>query len=94
MKSDDEIKIDCNRYQNGECHSRHCLLRGGWKPGEPVDYSVAICDAHEIITLRAKLAIAVTALEALALTWQTDEPHHDPTLEGDIVKEALAKIRS
>lgn len=37
----------CCRYSNGECQTRRCLARGGWKIGDAVDYSLATCEAHE-----------------------------------------------
>lgn len=41
-------KGNCNRYTNGQCSSRVCLVRGGWKSGPP-DYSMATCPEHETV---------------------------------------------
>lgn len=54
MKTKDDLMSECNRYANGICTTRACLVRGGWKPGEPVNYEISVCDAHEIISLRDK----------------------------------------
>lgn len=39
---------ECNRSTNGVCSTRSCLIRGGWKPGDAVDYDVATCEIREI----------------------------------------------
>jgi len=44
----DGLKESCNRYTNGECTTRRCLVRGGWESGPP-DYSTATCEDHETI---------------------------------------------
>lgn len=46
---------------------------------------------HDASDLRSKLAVAVEALERLSYLWSHD---HDDGIEKEIVKEALAKIRS
>lgn len=47
----------CNRYVNGQCHSRRCLMRGGYSGTGPVKYCDATCEEHETaIVLRAKAA--------------------------------------
>lgn len=50
LKSNDNwIRAQCNRYENGQCQTRSCLMRGGWAQGKPVDYETATCDAHETL---------------------------------------------
>jgi len=44
----------CNRYVNGTCYARRCLVRSGWTSGPP-DFSRATCEEHETATaLRAR----------------------------------------
>jgi hypothetical protein len=44
----------CNRYANGFCSTRRCLVRGGWEAGTP-DCSMATCEEHETAAaLRAR----------------------------------------
>jgi predicted phosphohydrolase len=47
----------CCRYINGECQTRRCLARGGWKIGDVVDYSLATCEAHETAQLLRALPV-------------------------------------
>jgi hypothetical protein len=43
----------CNRYVNGQCQTRRCIVRGGWSAG-PVNYDFATCEEHETaLVLRA-----------------------------------------
>lgn len=52
----EKTKLQCNRFVNGECQTRGCLLRGGWKQGKPVDYSKANCESYqEVIALNSLL---------------------------------------
>lgn len=37
----------CNRLNYGACQTRACLVRGGWKRGDPVDYDLATCETRE-----------------------------------------------
>ena len=53
-KPDDELmrlaehwEKQCNRYVNGTCMTRRCLVRGGYCGSGPVDYSTATCEEHE-----------------------------------------------
>ena len=39
---------ECNRYTNGMCSTRSCLIRGGWKQGDAVDYDLATCETRDI----------------------------------------------
>jgi hypothetical protein len=39
---------ECNRYTNGICSTRSCLIRGGWKQGDAVDYDLATCETRDI----------------------------------------------
>lgn len=52
----DLLKEQCNRYANGQCQTRRCLVRGGYAGAGSVDYGAATCQNHE----------AVCAIEALA----------------------------
>ena len=42
------LKERCNRYTNGQCQTRWCLVRGGYASGPP-DYEAATCEPHEIL---------------------------------------------
>lgn len=44
----------CNRYANGQCHTRGCLVRGGYTDGPP-DYSTATCEVHETVAALERL---------------------------------------
>lgn len=44
------LMSQCNRYVNGHCSTRACLVRGGVKTGQPFEnYEPATCEAHEIL---------------------------------------------
>jgi hypothetical protein len=44
----------CNRYTNGRCTTRTCLVRGGYRSGAP-DYETATCEEHETaLALRSR----------------------------------------
>lgn len=43
------LKGLCGRYRRGECQLSVCMHRGGYEPGQPVDYDKATCYAHETI---------------------------------------------
>lgn len=45
-----ELKGRCNRYSNGVCQNSTCLRRGGYAPGDVVDYEKATCEAREQIS--------------------------------------------
>lgn len=95
MKTDEAIKVDCNRYHNGHCSTRACLIRGGWNQGDDYDKSLAnaTCDAHEIITLRDRIKIAIEALEECRRF--CNEFDYEPTYNDiENIDKALAKIRS
>ena len=38
----------CNRLAHGTCNSGDCLIRGGYKRGDVVNYETATCEAFEI----------------------------------------------
>lgn len=59
------LKEQCNRYANGQCHTITCLRRGGHLRGEPVDYNVATCEAHELIESLADLPALLDEVERL-----------------------------
>jgi len=47
----------CNRYVNGACSIRSCLVRGGWSAGKTSGYD-ATCEEHETANaLRAHAAM-------------------------------------
>lgn len=54
-------KPDCNRYTNGRCMTRRCLVRGGYKaePRSPADFDevlkLATCEIHETICALQRL---------------------------------------
>ncbi len=56
---------ECNRNVNGECQLRRCLVRGGYKNGDTVDYSIATCEARET---------ALILRQAAAPQGQEDKP--------------------
>lgn len=43
------VTENCMRLKHGECHTRRCLTRGGYKSG-PYDASIATCEEYEIAT--------------------------------------------
>jgi hypothetical protein len=45
------LKGQCNRYANGQCMTRRCLIRGGgYKDGDPTaKLEKASCEPHEIL---------------------------------------------
>ncbi len=51
----DSIKSECNRYVNGVCQTMTCLQRGGYKRGDPVDYSIATCEKDEQVVALCSL---------------------------------------
>lgn len=59
---------ECNRYTNGMCSTRSCLIRGGWKQGDAVDYDLATCETRDIRKTIEALEAEVAALEAVADT--------------------------
>lgn len=44
-------KEQCNRYTNGQCHTRACLLRGGWSVDRPDLHDAATCEYHEAVKI-------------------------------------------
>lgn len=52
MTNEEWLKDQCNRYVNGICDLRRCLVRGGYKEGPigPDKYNfLATCHAHEVL---------------------------------------------
>ena len=50
----------CNRWANGQCLTRRCLLRGGYSGSGPVDNpDCATCEAKEIAAKIAALQASV-----------------------------------
>lgn len=43
------FQSQCNRYVNGQCSTRACLVRGGYRGSEPVNYDLATCAYHEAV---------------------------------------------
>jgi len=42
-------ELDCNKHVNGVCQLRSCLVAGGWRLGDKVDYSIATCPTNATI---------------------------------------------
>ena len=42
------ISHECNKV-NGTCHSHVCMVRGGWRRGNKVDYDLSTCIPLEIL---------------------------------------------
>ena len=62
----ERLRDMCNRDRcggGGQCFSSICLRRGGWKKGDPVDYSLATCEHHEQVQALAELLARVTLME-------------------------------
>ena len=55
---------ECNRYTNGMCSTRSCLIRGGWRQGDAVDYDLATCETRDIRKTIEALEGEVAALKA------------------------------
>jgi hypothetical protein len=48
---------DCSKLVHGQCHTRRCLVRGGWTVGDPSYATAATCEAFETVEyLRAALS--------------------------------------
>lgn len=45
------LKPQCSRLIYGQCSTRKCLVRGGWKPGPATNYDLATCEPYEISVL-------------------------------------------
>ena len=46
------LKSECNRYVNGQCSTRRCVVRGMKRTGMTfplTDYAVATCEHHEAV---------------------------------------------
>ena len=46
------LKAECNRYVNGKCTTRRCVVRGMDRAGMTFplkDYAVATCEHHEAV---------------------------------------------
>jgi|TARA_R110000868_G_C10952938_1_gene767959 hypothetical protein len=43
------LSLRCNKKVNGTCYSYACLIRGGWKRKDKVDYDLATCTPLEIL---------------------------------------------
>jgi hypothetical protein len=48
------LKEQCNRYVNGFCGTRSCLVRGKALKKLPIDLNKATCHAHEILQKLSK----------------------------------------
>jgi hypothetical protein len=60
------LKAQCNAYVNGECHTRACLVRGGYRGSAPIDYDMATCVYREAIEfLRSNLELLQEIHDAL-----------------------------
>lgn len=72
------LKDQCNRYTNGRCTTRRCLVRGGYI-GPPADYNIATCEPHEITVA---LNHRTSAPAAGAGEAHTDRQHVDFFFDG------------
>lgn len=62
-----DLKAMCWRYANGQCHSTHCLRRGGLKRGEaPGDYSLATCQFHEAVVALTEARVIIESIGTTA----------------------------
>lgn len=48
-------KSNCNRYVNGECLTRKCLIRGGWNKTGSANPEAATCESRETVICLVKL---------------------------------------
>ena len=48
-------KNNCNKYVNGECFNRKCLMRGGWNKIGPVNPESATCEYRETVICLTRL---------------------------------------
>lgn len=71
----DLLKEQCNRYVNGQCQTRRCLVRGGYEGAGSVDYEVATCEYHEAVQAVEKLVALETPLRSW-LEMQSGEHSH------------------
>lgn len=90
------LKDQCNRYTNGQCHTRGCLVRGGYSGNGPFSYGIATCQAHESVLAFAERNALRSALHGLlAATHQHFEDHHagedDSGVENCLTSMAVAR---
>ena len=57
----DLMREQCNRYANGQCMLRKCLVRGGYTGGA-VDRDVATCEHHEAVQAFEAVVLSLGAL--------------------------------
>ena len=65
MDAVDLLKSECNRYVNGQCTTRRCVVRGmdRAKMTFPLtDYTVATCEHHEAVQEIHRLRALVRCL--------------------------------
>lgn len=74
----DLLKEQCNRYVNGQCALRKCLVRGGYV-GPPVNYDAATCEFHD----------AVKAIQALQTIDAYARPYRD---DGSSALDCIARV--
>lgn len=79
----DVRKRECNRYTNGQCSNRACMVRSGWESGPP-DFTQATCEDHETVVALESLSTRIKELDSVevaakALVAKLDEclPHID-----------------
>lgn len=75
---------ECSRYTNGLCSTRSCLIRGGWKQGDPVDYDLATCETRDI-----RKTIEALEAEVAALKSQLHEARENEKAAGKAYDEIL-----
>ncbi len=88
----DWMKKSCNRYVNGQCSNRACLMRGGaYKAGSPPDYSTATCDEHEAVI---EIERAIKEIERLraAIGKHHNQKADDRCIEDDDALYAAAGL--
>lgn len=65
MTNDEWLKSQCNRYINGVCLIKHCLVRGGEHSvcGDHQNYNKSTCEIHETIVRIQKLEEKLAVIE-------------------------------
>lgn len=73
------VQGQCNRYLNGHCSTRRCLVRGGWSQvNGPPDFETATCEEHEIfLALSAQSSPPPSSGEAEAVARARAEAFED-----------------
>lgn len=81
------LLIGCQQNAGGGmCSSRKCLIRGGWKPGEKGDYSLATCPEREASGLLGKMFSALQTINRIA----SPNPHR--TMVDGVIRDLDAIV--